>query len=110
MAKQADMALYKAEDEGRNRLAFFDPQLQAEITARAELLRELRIAITRSEFRLYYKPVVDADFKIVGVEALVRWKSERLGIVSPEHIIPLAEQSNLILPIGDWVLHEACSL
>jgi diguanylate cyclase (GGDEF)-like protein/PAS domain S-box-containing protein len=109
LVKQADMALYKAKEEGRNRLAFFDPQLQAEITARAELLRELRVAIARSEFRLYYQPVVDGNLKIVGVEALVRWKSERLGIVSPGHFIPLAEQSNLILPIGDWVLHEACS-
>lgn len=109
LVKRADMALYKAKEEGRNRLAFFDPQLQAEINARAELLRELRNAITNAEFRLYYQPVVDTGMKIVGVEALVRWRSERLGLVSPGQFIPLAEQSNLILPIGQWVLHEACT-
>ncbi|WP_304303628.1 EAL domain-containing protein [Pseudacidovorax intermedius] len=109
LVKRADMALYKAKEEGRNRLAFFDPQLQEEINARTELLRELRNAITKSEFTLYYQPVVDTAMKIVSVEALIRWKSERLGLVSPGQFIPLAEQSNLILPIGQWVLHTACT-
>lgn len=109
LVKRADMALYKAKEEGRNRIALFDPQLQAEINARAELLRELRNAVTNAEFRLYYQPVVDTSLKIVGVEALVRWRSERLGLVSPGQFIPLAEQSNLILPIGNWVLQEACT-
>jgi diguanylate cyclase (GGDEF)-like protein/PAS domain S-box-containing protein len=109
LVKQADMALYKAKGDGRNRLAFFDPQLQAEINTRAELLRELRNAIPRDELRLYYQPVVDACMKITGVEALIRWQQERLGLVSPGEFIPLAEQSNLIIPIGEWVLGEACN-
>ncbi|MFZ4287978.1 bifunctional diguanylate cyclase/phosphodiesterase [Variovorax sp. HJSM1_2] len=108
LVKQADMALYKAKAEGRNRLAFFDPQLQSEINARAVLLRELRNAIPRGELRLFYQPVVDASMQIIGVEALIRWQQDRLGLVAPGEFIPLAEQSNLIIPIGEWVLMEAC--
>jgi len=108
LLQQADMALYKAKAEGRNRLSFFDPELQSEINTRAELLRELRLALPKNELRLFYQPVVDADCCIVGFECLIRWQHPKLGLVSPAAFIPLAEQSNLILPIGEWVMREAC--
>ena len=108
MVKQADMALYEAKDEGRNRIVFFDPKLQSEINSRAELLRELRWADERGELRLFYQPVVNANLDIIGVEGLIRWQQHRLGLVSPADFIPLAEQSNLIIAIGEWVLKEAC--
>lgn len=109
LLKQADLALYKAKEEGRNRLAFFDPKLQSEINIRTELLKELRVAAKNNELMLYYQPIVDVNCKITGVESLIRWSHQRLGVVSPGSFIPIAEKSNLIHPIGEWVLTEACS-
>lgn len=108
LLKQADMALYKAKDAGRNRVHFFNPSLQAEVTERAQLLRELRDAIEQEQFCLYYQPIVDKFNQITGVEALIRWQHPFRGLVMPGAFIDLAEQSNLILTLGQWVLDAAC--
>lgn len=108
LLKQADMALYKAKAEGGNRLHFFDPALQADVIGRADTLRDLRLALERNELRLFYQPVVNAEGHAKGVEALVRWQHPQRGMVSPAQFIPLAEQTDLIVGIGGWVLHRAC--
>ncbi len=108
LLKQADMALYKAKEEGRNRLSFYEHSLQAEVLERIALTRDLRMAIDRSEFILYYQPIVHANGAILGVEALLRWNHAERGFVSPMKFIPLAEQTKLILSIGRWVLLKAC--
>lgn len=108
MLKHADIAMYKAKEAGRNRIAFFDPKLQAEITERTQLQEELRHAIARNELRLHYQPVVNQHLNIQGVECLVRWQHPTRGLVPPNLFIPLAEQSILIQSIGKWVLRQAC--
>ena len=107
--KQADMALYKAKGAGGNQVCFFDPALQAELHQRAGLLADLRLAQAGGELRLYFQPIVQADRRVTGFEALLRWAHPLRGLVSPAAFIALAEQSGLILPIGQWVLHQACA-
>jgi diguanylate cyclase (GGDEF)-like protein/PAS domain S-box-containing protein len=108
LIKQADMALYKAKDAGRDQLCFFDNALQNEISQRALLLRDLRQALEQEQLQLFYQPVVAADEQILGYEALLRWMHPQRGMVSPAQFIPLAEQSGLIIGIGQWVLESAC--
>ena len=108
LLKQADMALYRAKAAGRNRLAFFDPALQDEVNARAAMLRDLRQAMEALSFQVFYQPIVNTDSRVMGVEALVRWPHPERGMVSPAVFIPLAEQSGLIQPLGQWVLTTAC--
>ena len=108
LIKQADMALYKAKDAGRDQLCFFDNALQSEINQRALLQRDLRLALEQDELRLFYQSVVDADEQILGFEALLRWQNPQRGLVSPAQFIPPAEESGLIIPIGQWVLTTAC--
>lgn len=108
LLKRADLALYQAKDAGRNTLCFFDLESQTALTARAELEADLRHSLQEREFLLYYQPQVDEKGRLTGVEALVRWPHPRRGMVPPAHFIPLAEDTGLILPLGQWVLETAC--
>jgi diguanylate cyclase (GGDEF)-like protein/PAS domain S-box-containing protein len=108
LLKRADVAMYQAKAAGRNTLRFFDPAMQAAVAMRAELEKDLRQCLLRDELVLYYQPVVDVDRVITGVEALVRWPHPVRGLVMPGEFIGLAEQSGLILSLGQWVLKTAC--
>jgi len=109
LLKQADVALYQAKDAGRNLIRFFNLAMQAEIDARAELEGALRQALARNELKLHYQPQVDEGGRVIGAEALLRWPRADGGLVPPARFIPLAEESGLILAIGEWVFHTACA-
>ena len=108
LLKRADLAMYQAKSAGRNTFRFFDPEMQAAVALRSALEVDLRHGLERDELRLYYQPVVDETGHVKGVEALVRWKHPQRGMVSPADFIPVAEQTGLILPLGQWVLRMAC--
>jgi diguanylate cyclase (GGDEF)-like protein/PAS domain S-box-containing protein len=108
LLKQADLAMYESKAAGRNTLRFFDPAMQALVAQRTALEADLRIGLKRGELVLYYQPVVDNHSRVVGVEALVRWNHPQRGLVTPGVFISMAEQTGLILPLGEWVLETAC--
>ncbi len=106
--QQAEMAMYQAKQAGRNTLRFFDPVMQAVVVRRAILEAELRQAERHQQLRLHYQIQVDAQERVTGVEALLRWQHPELGMVPPYEFIPIAEASQLIVSIGRWVLDTAC--
>ena len=109
LLKRADLAMYQAKAAGRNTLRFFDPAMQAAASQRAALEADIRQGLDRNEFMLHYQPVVDENSRMTGVEALLRWQHPHRGLVSPAEFIPVAEQTGLILPLGQWVLEVACA-
>ncbi len=110
LMKSADRAMYSAKDNGRNNYEFCRPELNARAAERQSLERELRCAVDRHEFVLHYQPKIDLQTgEIIGVEALVRWVRPGQGLVAPARFMPLAEECGLIVPIGQWVLGEACA-
>jgi diguanylate cyclase (GGDEF)-like protein len=110
LMKNADLALYRAKQDGRNGFRFFEPEMDAKMRLRRSLEADLRKALTQGEFELFYQPVVNLRHnEISGLEALLRWRHPERGMISPGDFIPLAEESGLIIPIGEWVLRTACA-
>ncbi|WP_419759279.1 putative bifunctional diguanylate cyclase/phosphodiesterase [Acidisoma sp.] len=109
MLRNADVAMYRAKASGKGQLVVFDPSMHRDSLARLDLGEDLRHALERDEFRLHYQPIVDmASGRIVEAEALVRWQHPVRGLVSPGEFIPVAEEMGLIIPLGRWVLENAC--
>ena len=109
MLRSADLALYRAKEQGRGRFQVFDPRMHEEAVRRLRLETDLRRALERDQFRLHYQPVVSLDSgRIVAVEALLRWEHPERGLVSPGDFIHVAEDTGLITDIGRWVLEQAC--
>jgi diguanylate cyclase (GGDEF)-like protein len=104
----ADAGLYRAKREGRGSVRFFDGQMDQRLRERRALQQDLRLAIERNELRLYYQPQASIDGRIIGFEALARWQHPTRGLVSPGIFIPLAEDSGVIIQVGEWILREAC--
>jgi diguanylate cyclase (GGDEF)-like protein/PAS domain S-box-containing protein len=109
LMRNADLAMYKAKGAGGSSFASYDPQMLAGLVERLELEADLRLALDRGELRLHYQPTIDmADSRVIGFEALVRWQHPTRGMINPLDFIPIAEATGLIVPLGRWVLQEAC--
>jgi diguanylate cyclase (GGDEF)-like protein/PAS domain S-box-containing protein len=108
LLKRADIAMYQAKSLGRNDVCFFDPKLQARMGASAKISADMRIGLAQEQFVVYYQPQVDRQGVVIGVEALVRWQHPERGLVMPIEFIPVAEDTGMILPLGQWVLETVC--
>lgn len=110
LLKNADAAMYHAKNEGRANFRFYSPELNSTALENIKLEQALRDAINNGEFQVHYQPKVNMNRQIVGAEALLRWQNTELGMISPAKFIPLAEQTGLIIEIGQWVLEQTCLL
>ena len=110
LLRNADLALYRAKEAGRGTYAFFEESLNERAQQRRQLETDLRLALERGEFELFYQPLFDLEQnRICSFEALLRWRHPERGLVSPADFVPVAEDTGLIVPIGAWVVREACA-
>ncbi len=109
LMRHADVAMYRSKNEGKNTFCFYSPEMSAKAMMRMNIESQLRQALENNEFTLHYQPIVDSKSgKIVKAEALLRWDCENLGMITPDCFIPIAEETGLIIPIGEWVIETAC--
>ncbi len=109
LMKQADLAMYKSKEKGRNILNFFDPDMEAHALRRAALEKDLRESIHKKQFLLHYQAQVNGKNQLIGAEVLVRWQHPKYGLVPPAKFIQLAEETELILPLGRWIIETVCA-
>ena len=109
LLRHADLAMYKAKSAGRNTVRFFDPAMQTSLDERSALESDLRLAVERRQLRVHYQAQVDGARRVIGAEALLRWEHPERGLVLPGRFIAVAEETDLIQSIGQWVLQEACA-